>query len=528
MHARLAQSDNQPECFKESRVSIKKIIFLYVFVLSVANIQATSDCCRDDCEATSRTYLSVNPDFLPASPMRVAAFRDAQVDARCEGYHAAMQVVLFGSHSLDSDLTARYFSPYCAEPIIVDEQVAVEDKNLLAQQFNIFTKEGTFRSQIALEPEHAVAGIGFEYRHGFWRCKKRNRGMWIGLAVPIIFVRTTMGLKEHVIDDGGGVDASVDPFAVANMKEALNQPEWKFGKIACGSMSKTSFADVELRVGFEWLQHCPYHLESYIGLLIPTANDPNGDFLFEPIVGNGGHLGFLLGSASGFVIWDKDDIDLHLRMEIANHLQYLFTKTQRRSIDLKHKPWSRYMEMYVDKEQAALAASLNSQNLATPGINVLTREVNVQPGISNTFNTAGVITGHGVHLEGGYNFFARSADSVHLSNPWQEGPALKSYFGQGTTNPVRNMSGNRLLEQISVPLTEYDSSLIQENDLDLQSATHPCTLIQSLYATAAYNWDDFEHPIFLSIGGAYTFTRSDQATQVLKRITAWGKFGVSF
>lgn len=509
-------------------MSIKKTVFITVLVLVGVDLYAEQNCCRDDCEATSRSYLSVNPDFLPASPMRVAAFRDAQVNARYQGYHAAMQYVWFGSHSLDSDLTARYFSPFCAAPLIVDEQVAVRDKNLLAQQFNIFTKDGTFRSQIAFEPEHTVAGFGFEYRQSFCRSHERNRGLWFGIAVPVYYVRTTMGLKEHVINDGGGVDTSADTFAVANMKEALNQPEWKFGKISCTSISKTSFADVELRFGFEWLQHRPYHLESYVGVLIPTANDPNGDFLFEPIVGNGGHVGFLLGSASGFVIWDKDDLDLHLRIELANHMQYLFNKTQRRSIDLKHKPWSRYMEVYVDKEQAELAALLGSANLDTPGINVFTREVDVKPGISNTFNTAGVITGHHVHLEGGYNFYARSADSVSLDCKWQEGVALKSYFGEGTTNPVRNISGDQLLEQISVPLADYDSSVIREDDLDLQSATHPCTLIQTLYATFAYNWEDFEHPIFVSIGGAYTFTRSDQATQVLKKVTAWGKFGISF
>lgn len=499
-----------------------------VLALTMVDVYADQGHCRDDCEATSRSYLSINPDFLTASPMRVSAFRDARVNARYEGYHAAIQYVLFGNRSTDSTSMARYFSPFCAAPLIVDEQVDVKDKNLLAQQFNIFTKEGTFRSRIKFEPTHTVAGLGIEYRQSFWRSDEKNRGVWINIAVPVIYVRNTMGLQEEVIDDGGGVDPDADIFAVANMKEALNQPEWKFGKIPCNSMSKTSFADVEFKVGFEWLLHRPYRLESYIGILIPTANDPNGDFLFEPIVGNGSHYGFLFGSASGFVIWDKDDLDLHLRVELANHMQYLFNKKQRRSIDLKNKPWSRYMEVYIDKEQAELAAELGSQNLDTPGINVFTRDVDVQPGISNTFNTAGVISGCGFNLEGGYNFFVRSADSVHLQCKWEEGPALKSYFGNGTTNPVRTISGDPLLEQISVLLADYDSSIITESDLDLQSATHPCTIVQTLYASAAYNWDEFDHPIFLSAGASYSFTKSDQATQVVRRVTGWAKFGISF
>ena len=214
-------------------------------------------------------------------------------------------------------------------------------------------------------------------------------------------------------------------------------------------------------------------------------------------------------------------------MEIANHTQFFLGDHQIRALDLKNRPWSRYLELYADQAHAEQAALFNDVYGATPGINILTRQVTVKPGISNTVNTAGVITWRKLHLEGGYNVYVRSADSVSLCKPWQEGPAIKSLGGKGQTNPVRTIAGQALIEQISVPVVDYQSSLIRESDLDLQTATHPCTLLQTVYGVLGYTWDT-PHPLFLSAGGSYMFTNAAHATAALPRWMVWGKWGIAF
>lgn len=219
-----------------------------------------------DCEGTGKSYLFVRQHFLSASPERVAAFRNDRVNAVKNGYNGAFQAVLFGSRSSDETALTRYFTPFCKICLIVDERIGQNVRqDLLAQHFNIFTNNGNFRSRIRFKPSQSVAGLGLQYRQAFIRNKEKGRGFFFSAAGPISHVKNNIELQETVLNNGGGVDESADENAVANMQEAFNQSDWCFGKIDCQSRSKTGLAFLELKIGYEWLQHDPYHMESYAG-----------------------------------------------------------------------------------------------------------------------------------------------------------------------------------------------------------------------------------------------------------------------
>lgn len=508
--------------------SMIRVYTILVFTFSVS-LSADSSCheCIQNCESTSRSFLDIRPPFLSASPERAACFRNEQIHARIDGYHNAIQVVPLGSSSLDGARVARYFLPICGQSCIVDEQINVTDKNLFAPQFNVVTKEGTFRSRISLDPHQYFFGIGIEYRHEWLRKEKYNRGWWLSASTVLMTAHNKIGLRETIINDGGGANIAANPDAVDSMIRAFEQQSWNFGKISRHAQTQTGFADIELKVGYEWLSRTPYHLESYAGLLIPTSDKPNGRTLFQPLVGNGGHWGGIFGSRAGFDVADYPDYGIHIRLEISNHTQFLFPDTQTRALDLKNRPWSRYLQLYVDEQQAQQAALLSSIYLSTPGINILTRCVSVKPGIANTVNTAFVCTWKQVHAEGGYNVYVRSADSVHLKYPWQEGPAIKAVGGAGQTNPVQTIAGNPLISSISVPVSQYTSSMIKADDLNLQTATNPCTVLQTIYGSIGYAIES-QHPLFLSLGGSYMFTNSSETTSALTRLMVWFKAIVAF
>lgn len=496
-------------------------------------------------EAISKTTLTVHPVFVSGTPELITSFRDNRNHIRPAGHNGAFQIALIGGQSVEKGDLARYFFPEGQEELFVAEDTPEDDfsknKNLLAQNFNIFTDDENFQSTIRIGPEQTIVGVGFHYRQLLWQNENWGRGIWLSLSSPLLRVQHNSNLEEQIISTSPVNDNAADD-VVATMMEALSQPAWKFGKITNRSMKKIAFADVECKLGYEWLQHKPFHMESYLGLIIPTANRPNGEFMFEPIVGRGHHLGFMFGSSLGAELWADEGFDRCVRYELTNHSEYLFQNTQTRSFDLKHKPWSRYIPVYSDIQQAQAQANLavtnplKAQNNSTPGINVLTQQVKVTPGFSHTVNTAFLYSQKRFQAEVGYNFFSKRAEHVKLANPWQEGPAIKHFEGEGQTNPIRTITGNKFLEQtvinaqgnvlIPVSVENYKTVLITEDQLDLESATTPCTLAHTLYLTMGSHWDDAEYPFLINGGSSYTFSKSNNAT--VRRWLIWFKCAVSF
>ncbi len=532
---------------------MKRYLHCLLLLGLIGTITAKNDsdgCCRtehtpeDSCdyEITSRSYLSVRPNFLSHSPMMISGFRNDRLRMPEESNGFAAQAVLYGSFSSNERDLARYFFPFGKSVLIVDERIGaagtmlLEPQDLLAQHFNIFTNTGYFRSEISIRPEQKVVGIGLHAKKAFWVNEEKGRGFYTSLALPIERVKNDLQFVEKVINDGGGANLRQDTYVMANMTEAFMQSEWMFGKIDSQERRRTGVADLEFKVGYEWIQQEPFHIESYVGLLLPTARKPKADYMFDAVIGQGHHVGVMWGNHIGVEIWRDEAQDRTLRVEYAGHSQYLFRNTQCRSLDLVDKPWSRYMEMYRSEDQATVASTLptaNSHqvNFATPGINILTVPLKVRPGFSFTMNTAAVLRLNRWVIEGGYNFFCRQAECVKLACPWCEGPAIKHQLGVGQTNPARDMTGNYRLETLVVGapnklrLQDYKFNYIKQKDLDLVSATSPAAITSTIYATLGYRWDDLDWPTFGNIGASYEFSSNNNG--VLERWGFWAKLGIS-
>jgi hypothetical protein len=529
------------------------IYFLFATVLH-ATLTAGGVCCRTECtpedscdfEVTSRTFLADRPVFLSSSPVMISGFRSDRLHARPDGWHGAAQAVVFGSKSTNDRDLARYFFPNGKTELIIDERIGLTvpplPQDLLAQHFNIFTRNGTFRSKISIRPETSQVGVGFYLRKGFYVDEQKGRGFFTSISLPVERVKNDLKFQEEIINDGGGADfqANVDNNAYDTMTAALVQSDWAAGKISRFALHKAGVADIEFKLGYEWIQQEPFHLESYLGLLIPTGNKPNGEFLFQPIVGQGHHWGILLGNSIGVEIWSDETKDRTLRVEYAGHTQYLFRNTQCRTVDLVNKPWSRYIQMYSDENQALAATFLSASdfqtNYSTPGVNLLTLPIHVRPGFSNNNTVSAIFSARKWQVEGGYNLYCRASECLKLECPWQEGPAIKNKAGNGDTNPVRDITGNARLENITVnntagtgnriSLGDYKFNFIKEADLNLNSAASPGIISHTVYASLGYNCKDREIPLFGNLGGSYEFSNSNNA--VIERWTIWAKAGLSF
>lgn len=504
-----------------------------------------SSCNSCECPNGGKTYFNVRPLYQSVSPELISGFRNDKMRAAKTG--GAFDFVIFGGKSTKANDLGSYFMPFCKNALTVNEELNTQANggaDLLAQHFNIYTNDNTagtggFASTFAFCARQSAVGFGMHYKQGFLYNCDNTKWWYVDVNMPIMHVKNSMIITETVQSNGGGVDASAGTTPVANMTQAFKQSAWCYGKINNCPMRKTGLADIELKVGRElwYSQEC--FLGAYIGALIPTGNRPEGHYVFEPIIGHGKHAGVIWGTEGVIEFWHSCNEQWHAQFAMNAHAQYLFNAKQTRSFDLKNKPWSRYMEVYANIEQAQQAAALcdsldaNSNiqgaRLATPGINVFTKPVKVRPGFSVNTTAALVIQSDcGFVSEVGYNCFARQAECVKLGCKWQEGPALKAFEGCGLTQPVRTITPNQQLNDpvIQVAVADYNQSIITADELDLNSAAHPAFFAQIVYGSVGYNWHkECRVPMRADIGGSYEFG-NNRAT--MHRWTLWGKFGFAY
>jgi len=501
---------------------------MVLFMTTTVSANSCANSCS--CAHTSKSFFAVRPPFQESSPELVSNYRYDRYHARKNGIDGAIQIVGFGGRSTNPTALGKYFMPFCNNQITATlSQEEFPHDTVYAQHFNIYTQTGTFESVLTFSPRQTYGGLGVSYRQDFLANTDRTGFFWGSISLPVEHVRNDMELCEKITDTGGGANPDDDVHVVANMTQAFAQEEWQFGKIMC-AQSLTGVADIQAKLGYEWL-HKLCHVEGYIGATIPTGNKPCGRYVFEPVVGNGRHAGVIWGSACGFELWQNNGTSLHIEWAINN--QYLFSNTQNRSFDLKGKPWSRYMEVYANEEEAQAAHDQTNlqlrANQSSAGINIFTKPMKVTPGYSYNMNAAFVVNSdRGFSGELGYNVYARNQECVSLDCGWQEGPALKAQLGDGTTQPLRDITPNiDINEELTpVPLADYEDSIIKLEDLNLDSAAHPAYISHTVYATTGYRWDKRVYPTFAALGASYEFSTVSNA--VLDRWTLWGKAGVSF
>jgi len=520
----------------------------YLLLLSLGASSALygvgcSDC---ECTAVAKSFFSVRPLYQTASPERVALFHD-RLHAREDGKNGVLQVEVFGSKTTNSSKLAAYFGPFCKARYTVTSSikdalratgsnpVLPENRDIVAEFFNIYLDSGNltvndyiipgvYEGSFCFEPEQTVIGCGLTWRQALLQMCDCN-WLWLELSTPLTHVKNCMGLHEIVNSTG-------EPLTLdnpTNMTQAFRQSSWMFGRIdPCCKNSETGFADLEVKIGYEWLRSDCCFLEGYLGVLIPTGNRVTSRLLFEPIVGHRHHTGVMTGLSGIFDWWGSCENDCYARFAVDWNSLYLFEANETRSFDLVNRPWSRYMPVYINKEQAEQAfdlkdESLDSIFLHTPGINVFTKPMCVKPRFTHTFNGALLFNCKCAQAEIGYNMYARSAECVRLACCWEEGPALKAIDGVGRTSEVARI--NQPLAGVTNSDRDYDDSIIKECDLDLQSAAHPGVLTHTIYGSVGYNFETCCYPAFAGVGFSYEFADDNAG---LERWVAWVKGGLSF
>lgn len=412
-----------------------------------------------------------------------------------------------------------------------------------------------FESTIAPNLQISNAGAAISYRHQF---SDDPTGFFLKGSTALQYVRSNWQWNENVVSPVDIADTNYtnwttrgfpagDTVAPLDLTQAFAQEAWLYGKVD-GAQHTTRLADIELLVGYEFINEATHHTNGYLGIVIPTGNKAKGVYLAEPMVGNGGHFGIMYGGT--LEIQMSHDEDFIVTTRIDGNFRYLFQNTQVRALDLKDKPWSRYMMVWPDYATFATASTTTAQRYSfTPGINVFTQSVKVTPGSQLRINSAIML--ESAHFKGelGCGILSRQAEKVILANAWAAGTvALAACNPTGvnnnsfaTVNPGRTIFNNAVLDQVApaaasftsgttpgnetITQAEYIANCVEQTDLNLDSAASPASLSYIPYLALGYAWGEDRTPGFVHVGGSYEFSLQNTYNNQWQ---VWAKLGLSF
>lgn len=479
-----------------------------------------------------RSYFNVREYPIPHVTFQSPLVENAHNNGRAVKMKN-FETFVFGSKSTQPEQLARYFLFNNNTQLTVRSNLSLGNaaqeagQDVLAQNFNIavtnnLTGAGNhFHSVIKIRPEQTIVGGGFAFRKHF------REFYWASIEFPIVHVKNNVRLTEQVQDAGGpatGATGFQGEPTVANMVQAFKQQGMKYGRIE-GPKTATGVPDITLRLGWDAVDRLDMYVSPYFGVVLPSSNKPKGVFMFEPITGNGGHVG-LIGGTRGEL--DKRDI-YHGKLWWSWYVEsrYLLENTQKRSFDLyANGPWSRYLSVWPTLAARNLGAAAGNNVDKDFGINYLTQDVKVTPGLTFIGNNQLTYIGKMWNAGVGMNIYVRQAEKIKLVNTWKEGPIVASVdspkgFNVNNMTPLRTIGTEGDAEKLGGSGVPY---YITQNQINLGSAAHPSVVSHMVYGIMGL-YCPCKHPRVYQAGLSYEFSRQNTA---VNRWGLWGKAQISF
>lgn len=363
--------------------------------------------------------------------------------------------------------------------------------------------QATTDTQMKLCPQHEAMGVYFNYHQDL---KAILKGLHFKMNLPVVCVTNALKLQTSGTEasdlskfiQGGNVEvAKGNVNALSPLYYAL---------IPACDRKRTSVADIDVILGYKFLNKSAYQASVNIGLTIPTGTQPDGTFVFDAVIGNGGHLGFGAGIDAQAQVWRSEDRHQSFNLALAANYRYLFEDDEIRTLGIKNQHFGQYM-LLIDRTKKPSDQQLN------PAANITTLRVDVTPGsqfdgiFSCNYQVRNFI------FDVGYNLYFKSRERVKiapasctLSNPKQ--------FADNTwaiATRSADMSQTTPAPSASAPMTDanYVYRTINTEDLDLVGTETPALTSHKIYGGVGYWTEGWEIPVMVGIGGHYEWAHHD-------------------
>lgn len=427
-------------------------------------------------------------------------------DVLCEDDCAwwAMWVTPFYQRSTKGNKIAPFFFP-CRDCSISVKEDGTGDVDSL--WLNLIGAPGTsFDSLVSIRPKRSVVGAYINFRFDLSRffCH-----VWLDVA----FAPMRAKHQLHFCEDNKVPGVAC---GLTTVCEALNQPDWLFGRFNNSSLTRKGVDDIQFKLGYDWFYCDTDHISPYFVGVAPTGKRSCAVNVFEPTVGSKhGSVGF--GVIGDVRLWGCENRDITVITDFK--YRYVLRACETRSFDLcRNGDWSRYLPVVV---QGAPSNPL-------PGINAFTQRFKITPGSTIDWWIAAHYQQCQWNAELGYDLWWRQQERVTLCCLPQN-IGIYDITGDCMRNP--HTASNAMICQTvagaGTNVAPSDATFINITcaDVNLNSAATPKAMSNTVYAAFGYDGDLCDCPALVGVGGSYEFGRHNGA---LSNWMVWVKMGLAF
>lgn len=482
---------------------------------------------------SDKTYFSTRPQLTNLT-MQQATWHTNLYKKSNAKYNGSIQIVPFYQESTNKSNVGKYFGfdwggTRGQENIIsvapADATKVFESRRILHN----YNGANTLAAQYSMNPYQEVLGARIDYNQDLDRILD---GLYFRISTSFVEVKNNFDIStletqtyQEIPGNPGTSVSFLDYLAgkVSNTYSYNIQAPLKYAKIDGVGHTSSGLADIDIRLGLKYFYKRSIRGSINISMLIPTGKTPKGEWLFEPVHGNGHHWGIGLGVDTSLTFWKRDNKSIELIL--AGDYKYLFQGIEKRTLDFKEV--NPNAVTYLKGGHYLLGGEKQKIGVF-PLANILTRDIKVTPasqfdGIANfALNYKNWI------FDLGYNFFIKEKEEIHLRYPWENDKYAIAGITYNTADTTNNFN---LLVNGTSQSYAYDgapndtNAAIQGQYLDFESIRSPNAVTHKIYASTGYQWNSCKYPAMLGIGGSYDFVQRNSS---LRNWSIWTKVGVSW
>ena len=376
-----------------------------------------------------------------------------------------------------------------------------------------------FIGTMRINPKQTQYGVDLKYNQdiGTFLDVPFFRDSWFSVQFPLTVVNNNINLHEtSLVPTFTGFPNSI--------AQAFNNPDWCYGRIGCNHTA-IQVPWVTVMMGSPFLGERYNQIGYYTGITIPTSKKADPKYLFSPITGYNGHIA--INAGVNFNVLLNKEIDHFAACWYLNLDNiFLIRAKQKRTFDLKGKPWSRYMQYHVRCSPEQPVEEIPASQQFVPGVNVLTRDAIVHPYNIVDFGTGFRFTFENkLEVEFGYGIWGHTEEWVYIICEQQTPPSIGLIGIAGTSSP--DGTPHTASQSTIAKLAENDDFFVAVNDFDLdpESAASWAALNHGAHGSVNYLYFGSNVDAFVGVGWFLDFPQKNAALQTWG---VWAKAGASF
>ncbi len=488
------------------------IIFL---ILSLFFLETKSD--NNNCNRLgiknhySQTNIFTRPAYFNIQAWQ--AFWHNIIYCNPENLNTSAQVMMFYQKSSDNAATKK--NQKISEYFLMKDRYFLTVKGDLVGTSTIrdiraewLQLPNDFTGTFSLFPEQKQIAFVIDIKQNLRGCFQCSllEYFWLGFSAVVTSVDNDLNLTQDVPNN-----------QKPTIIDALRRPNLTYGKFY-GKSSTAGFSELRFKFGteFNFRDECQVNAHTY--LLFPLAENPNPNVIFPAFRGFGNHFG--LGTVVDFQIplnCRKSPYLFALNFDIE--MLYLFRNKQLRSMDLRNKPWSRFL----------LLNRFDGTITNIPAINVLTRKVKVDPYYMIDLSAGFRFRQNNFEAEVGYGLWAHSDERIRLDDCFLSEWGIAAKPGDLTTDGIPATASESTIATLAKTDKDEHGNFIfvpiQENQIDLYSGGSRGTITHRVNIALGYTLRGKCNNGFIGIGGFFEIPQNNCA---LQQWGFWAKIGSTF